>query len=76
MTVPRSRTSTGVPFLVATGTVSRSSQRAQIAEAANHVFGPAHFKQASADFIRAAANFFNHRRERDSVGAEFVGIDD
>ena len=75
VTVPKSRTSTGVPFLVATGTVSEIAQRMQIAEAANHVFRPAHFKQASADFVRAGANFFDDRRERNSVGAKFVGIE-
>ena len=50
-------------------------QRAQIAEAANHVFGPAHFEQASADFVRAAANFFDDSRERNAVGAKFFGIE-
>ena len=34
------------------------AQRTQIAEAANHVFGPAHFEQAPADFIRAGRELF------------------
>ena len=51
------------------------AQRPQIAEAANHVFGPAHFKQASADFVRAGSNFFNDGRERNTVGAKFFGIE-
>src|SRR6267143_998076 len=47
----------------------------QIAEPANHVFRPAHFEQASTDFVRAGANSFNDSRERDSVSAKFVGVE-
>src|SRR5258708_12368206 len=46
----------------------------QIAESANHVFGPAHFKQASTNFIRTCSNSFDDRRKRDSVCAKFVGV--
>src|SRR5258707_15652662 len=47
----------------------------QIAEATNHVFRSAHFKQASTDFIRTGSNSFDDRRERDSVSPKFVRID-
>src|SRR5712675_1811178 len=47
----------------------------QIAEATNHVFSPAHFQQASANFVCAGANFFNDGRKWDSVSAKFVRID-
>src|SRR5258708_17663141 len=50
------------------------AQRMQIAESANHVFGPAHFKQASTNFIRTCSNSFDDRRKRDSVCAKFVGV--
>src|SRR5712692_7981613 len=51
------------------------AQRAQIAEAANHVFRSAHFKQAPTNFVRAGAHFFNDGRERNSVSAKFVGVE-
>src|SRR5258708_40095075 len=46
----------------------------QIAESANHVFGPAHFKQASTNFIRTCSNSFADRRKRASLCAKFVGV--
>src|SRR6266481_8514209 len=46
----------------------------QIAEATNHVFRPAHFKQASTNFVRTGSNPFDDRRERDSVSAKFVRV--
>src|SRR5216683_6489467 len=46
----------------------------QIAKAANHVFGPAHFKQASTNFIRTCSHSFDDRRERDAVSAKFVRV--
>ena len=49
-------------------------QRMEIAESANHVFRPAHFEQASADFVRTGSNSFDNRRERNSVSAKFVGV--
>ena len=51
------------------------AQRTQIAKSANHVFGPAHFEHASTDFVRAGSHSVNHRRERNAVGAEFVGVE-
>ncbi len=50
------------------------AKRAQIAESANHVFSPTHFKQASTNFVRTCSNFFDDRRERDSVTSKFVGV--
>ena len=75
MTVPRSLTKHGCSVLGRDGNGFEIAQRPQVAETANHVFCPAHFEQASADFIGAAANFFDDRREGNAVGAEFVRID-
>ena len=50
------------------------AQRTQIAEAANHVFGPSHFKQASTRFVRTGSNPFDNRRERDTIGSKFVRV--
>src|ERR1700693_755878 len=51
------------------------AQGMQIAEAANHVFRSAHFKQAAAHLIGAGANFFNDRAEGNRVIAKFVRIE-
>src|SRR5207245_11655510 len=46
----------------------------QIAESANHVFRSAHFQQPSTDFVRTGSNSFDDGRERDAIGAKFVGV--
>src|SRR5215469_12842463 len=40
------------------------AERAQIAQATNHVLRAAHFENASTDFVRAGANFLQYGRQR------------
>src|SRR5260370_21241463 len=46
----------------------------QIAEATNHVFRPAHFKQPSPHFVRTGSNSFDDSGERDAIGTKFVRV--
>ena len=75
VTVPKISDEHRRAVLGCNGNCFQVAQRTQIAESANHVFGPAHFKQASTNFVRTCANSFNDRRERDAIGAKFVGVE-
>ncbi len=50
-------------------------QRAQVAQAANHVASAGHFENAAADFVGGIANAVDDHGERNVVGAKFVGVD-
>ena len=49
-------------------------ERPQIAQAPDHVFGASELKQPPAHLVRAVADLFDHRRERDVKGAELVRV--
>ena len=50
-------------------------ERAQIAEAANHVFRAIHVQHVSANFIGALPDSVDHGGSGDAVGEEFFGIE-
>ena len=51
------------------------AERAQITQAADHIFRPAHLQDSSAGFIRAGSDFFDDCGKRNAVGAKLVRID-
>ena len=62
-------------ILAADGNRCEIVQRAQIAEAADHVFRAAQVEHATADFVRAHLHFVDDRRKRNAVGEQLVGIE-